>query len=360
VKPATVEVPVHVIEAVESPQLAATLKGHEEYVRQVAWSPDGKTLATLSTTKAEVKLWDPAERKERATLQSDLGDSYGLAITPDSKTLIVGHHRNDPKAGPTGGISLWDVATGQRTGLLQQSPPRGVSRLALSADGKTLATLESSKESDKGEYARYLTLWNLATGKVQSSLPVELWSALAFSTDGKVLARAIYTLKDNRLDAVEVRCRDLTTGKDLPALSNTVGKNSIISCLAFAPDGKTLAGSDYEGNILLWDTASARVRATLKQEEKRSVTALAFSPDGKTLAAAGSNAPGRDHEPGSVVLWNVASGQPRLTLTGHTNAVLSVAFSPDGKLLASGGSDRTVRLWDVTAVPAASAASGGR
>ena len=121
----------------------------------------------------------------------------------------------------------------------------------------------------------------------------------------------------------------------------------------------TLAGADYAGNIILWDTASAKVRATLKQEDRRRIISLAFAPDGKTLAAAVGDRPGRDHEPGLIVLWDAATGQRRLALTGHTNAVLSVAFSPDGKLLASGSSDRSVRLWDMTA-PAAGAASGPR
>ena len=66
--------PVHVIEAVEAPQLRATLKGHEDSVWQVAWAPDGKTLATLSIVKGEVKLWNVAERKERATLRSGRWD----------------------------------------------------------------------------------------------------------------------------------------------------------------------------------------------------------------------------------------------------------------------------------------------
>src|SRR5438094_740748 len=131
VQPATVEVSVHVIEAAESAQLRATLEGHEDFVWQVAWAPDGKTLATLSSVKGEVKLWDVAERKERATLRSDLGASYNLAFTPDGKSLVVSHHQNDAKAGPTGGIALWDVATGRRTGLLQHTPPHGVLRLVL-------------------------------------------------------------------------------------------------------------------------------------------------------------------------------------------------------------------------------------
>jgi len=154
VQPTTVDVPVHVIEAVESSQLSATLKGHEEFIWQIAWSPDGKTLASLSCTKGEIKLWDVAERKERTTLHSDLGDSYGMAFTPDGKSLVVGHYKSDASAGPTGGISLWSVATGERTGLLQHPTPRGVARLALSVDGKTLAAAEIWREGTTNELKR--------------------------------------------------------------------------------------------------------------------------------------------------------------------------------------------------------------
>jgi WD40 repeat protein len=350
---------VHVIEAIESPQLSATLKGHGELVWQVAWSPDGKTLASLSTTESVVKLWDVGGRKERATLRSDLGDSYSLAFTPDGNGLALAHWKSDRKVGPTGGISLWDTSTGQRKGLLQHTLPRGVDRLVLSPDGKTLAASETWKEGDKDQYTRGVTLWDIASGKAQANLADSSINALTFSPDGKILVRSGYTIKDNRLDAIEIRRFDLTTGKDLSVLSNIAGKNPI-QCLAFSPDGRTLAGAYLEGDVVLWDTSSTKVRTTIKQDDQWSVTSLAFSPDGKTLAGAVGHRRGRDHEPGLIVLWDAASGQRRLTLTGHTNAVLSVAFSPNGKILASGSSDRTVRLWDMTARPTTVGARGSR
>src|SRR5262249_13879155 len=215
VQPRTVEVPVQASGAVESPQLSATLKVQADYVRQVAWAPDGKTLATLSEERGKVQLWDVAARKELRTLKTDLGESHSLAFTPDSKTLAVGYFQHESKTSLTGGIVLWDVATGRRRALLRHTPPRGVSRFALSPDGKTIAAAEIWKEGEEGKPRRCLTLWDIGRGTVQASLPEENVSALAFSPDGKVLARSAFVMKDDEVTAIEVRRRDLMKAQEL-------------------------------------------------------------------------------------------------------------------------------------------------
>jgi WD40 repeat protein len=351
VKSAVLDVPVHVIEAAASPQLTATLKSHDDAVWQVAWAPDGGTLASLALGDGEAKLWDVAQRRVRATVRHDLGASYSMAFTGDGKTLAMGHFKRDAKAGLTGGISLWDTTTGQRTGLLEHAPSRGVLRIALAKDSRTLAAMESWQES-KGIHKECVTLWDITTGKPSARIDDEP-RAVAFSADGTVLARSSHVTKDNKI-AGEIRRRDMVQGKDLAPMADFSTK-STLSSLTYSPDGRLLAGADYEGNVIIWDAQTGKVRTTMQVEEGRRVMSVAFSPDSAMLAAAVGDRLGRSHEPGLIVLWDAATGQRRGVLTGHTNAVLSVAFSPDGSLLASGSTDRTVRLWDVRSPAAASA-----
>src|SRR5438876_4669301 len=113
-----------------------------------------------------------------------------------------------------------------------------------------------------------VTLWDVAGGKAVSSLDYNSVSALAFSPDGKILARSAYVIKDNRITAIEVCRRDLTRAQDLPPFQNTAS-NRPLTCLAFSADARTLAGADYEGNIIFWDTATAKVGTTIKQEDRR-------------------------------------------------------------------------------------------
>lgn len=352
VAPATVEVPIYQPEVVESSQLRATLKGPEESISQLVWSPDGKVLASVTGQTGEVRLWDAAQGRELMKFQAEQGNYACLAFAPDGKTLAVGSYKRGEKGELTGGIGFWDVATGKAVRQLAHKAPRAVTRLAFSPDGKTLAASEAWREGDNADYVRAITLWDVAGGTVRATIREAYPLGIAFSPDGAVLALAVAKIKDNRMEGSEVRRRDLTTGKDLPPLTLAVTKNPLY-LIAFSPDGRTLAGADYEGTLVLWDTAKAEIRATVRGETKRRCAALAFAPDGKTLALGLGDPPGREHEPGQIVLYDAGSGKQRGVLTGHKSAVLAVAFSPDGKLLASGGQDQTIRLWDVSPAPAA-------
>ena len=111
-----------------------------------------------------------------------------------------------------------------------------------------------------------------------------------------------------------------------------------MTCVAFSPDGRTLASASWDQTVKLWDVASGRELKTLSGHAGK-VTSVAFSPDGKALASGGADK--------TIKLWDLASGAGPRTLAGHADEVSSLAFSPDGKTLASGGHDDTVKLWDL-------------
>src|SRR5262249_55757336 len=126
------------------------------------------------------------------------------------------------------------------------------------------------------------------------------------------------------------------------------GHGAPVNCLAFSPDGKTLASGSNDKTVKIWDLASGKEVVTL-QSHARPVVSVAFSPDGKMLASAcDSTAPfdirtGLVEKDDNIKLWDVATGKEKLTLKGLTAKVQSLCFGPDGAKLASAGQ---IKIWD--------------
>jgi eukaryotic-like serine/threonine-protein kinase len=120
------------------------------------------------------------------------------------------------------------------------------------------------------------------------------------------------------------------------------GHPSCVMCVAFAPDGRTMASGDVDGSVRLWEFSHKRppTRAVLRVKS-RGVHALAFSPDGRLLVAGSVDGP--------VWVWNLKDESSVIhvsALQGHQGSVDAFAFSADGRFLASGGSDQMVRIWE--------------
>lgn len=310
----------------ESRGQVVVLEGHRDGVLTAAFRPDGKVLATGSQD-GEVRLWDVARRALVKTLPARSRPVTAVRFSPDGRTLAVA--TGDWKRREPGAVELIDGETGDVRGTLRGHTLE-VATLDFSPDGRSLATSGADG---------VVKLWDTTTLAERASWPHADCKALAFSPDGRLLATGHW--------GGDVVLWDADGGRKVATLK---GHGDLVFAVAFSPDGKMLATGAKDRTVRLWNLAARRLAArTSLQGELACVGPVAVSPDGRTIAVA---EPGSE-APGDILLWDVATRRVRATLVGHDRGVASLAFSPDGAVLASSSWDLTVRTWDpVAAEPA--------
>jgi WD40 repeat protein len=310
--------------------------GHTRPVTAIAWSPDGKTLATGAEDQTVV-LWDSATWKPRATMAGYSAPIVCLAWSPDGKTL----------AGADNGTTaiLWDATTGRRRAAL--SPMAYSTRVALD-DGSPAAhqfTLVEHSDTDPirtlawssngrivagAEFPNVL-LWDAKTGRRGAAIRVGDTSLLQWRPGGRILAvgggphREAMSLWDE-------------AGRKRGAMTR---EGDRFIALAWSPDGRLIAAMDEGGAVLLWEWTTRRRRILLPRLEGPTYDEgwLAWSPDGSTLA---SSRQGAEDE---VILWDPVTGKARAHLKVPELAS-SLVWSPDGRTLAVQAMQQ-IDLWDV-------------
>ncbi|MDN3515429.1 MAG: tetratricopeptide repeat protein, partial [Candidatus Brocadia sp.] len=334
---------------VQSGKEVLVLKGHSLCVNSVTFNPEGNRIATASDDKT-AKIWDAASGKEIRTLAGHTDLVSDVTFNPDD-TLIA-------TASWDKTAMIWGVKSDKPIRVFKSHGDR-VNSVAFDPDGKFLATASSDNTAK---------IWDIASGKEHIALSERgVVNSIAFSKDGKRLATASWDYT--------VGIWDAASWKKLQTLP---GHTNAVSDVAFCPDGTHLATASFDHSAKVWDITSVTLDRNqhILPEYSGMVWDVTFSRDGKHLATASNDMTTRiwDIDSGEELLalkghrvafspdekliataswdktakiWDAVSGKEIRTLSGHTDYVNGVTFSPDGKLIATASFDKTAKIWDV-------------
>ena len=326
--------------------------GHADMIRDMALSPDGKTLVSGGNDKATI-VWNVERAERRATLRFDQAKYVGaVAYSPDGRWFATSS--TDQK------VTVWDAAQFSKVKELPGEAEAIIAALAFTPNGRLLVAQEQVVNKTNH---RILNLWKVETWQLAGQLPS--LGNLVVSPDSRFLLGYLW------------HTFDLTTQKEMrPSNTESFGRG------ALSPNAKRMASVDKAGFVSFWDLsqfwASGERRLIARYTAHRDRgRAIAYSPDGRMVATGSdiiiiwdaethaklARLPYRDlvndlvfssdskqlfsaHGDGAILVWDIAEKEVARNFAAHNGVVRTVSFSSDGNTVASASEDRSIILWD--------------
>jgi WD40 repeat protein/uncharacterized protein with LGFP repeats len=293
------------------------IHGHDNAIRSVAFSPDGREFITASDDRT-VKVWN-ARRIHRPgipleTFAAHPSYVYDARFSPDGRHIITASYDNQ--------AHVWALPDNSIAG-----PTDVINSVEFSPDGSLLV----GSCSDSTAW-----VWNASTGKRLAQLegiPVAVVHA-TFSPNGRTIAGAgrngsVAVWQVNPMPDGQVKLKDHLDFKD--------GKLTITNCVHFSPEGSRLMAAGEGPAVCIWDVRTQKLVLTLKGHTKP-VQCCSYSRDGHSIVTGGMD--------NTVRTWDAHTGRQLLLINAHAQRVWDAEFSPDGKYIVSSGADSTVQVWD--------------
>ncbi len=314
---------------------------HETAVTSVAWSPDGKRVASSASTDNTVHIWDPVTGETELVIDMPTGitgNIFDMALnvrwTPDGSQLLTVTGDRYTLGSQDYDVLLWDAATGELLSSVE------VANQAEPVSGEQVASFvnyPTGSAADIGPLSGRLAtlggdntaiLWDAAWQgpEVLLSGHAEGVSSVNWSPDETMLVTA-------SLDGT-ARIWDTSSGEELQVLD---GHEGPVHLALWSPDGASMATAGGDGTLRIWDATTGELVSSI-QTEGGEVTSLAWAPNGVRIVTG--------HEDGSLRIWEAASGTQLEVLRGHEGIISDLKWSPVDDRLASADGSGNVRVWN--------------